>query len=192
MKIITTLIIACITLVIQTNAYANSNDRTTDTLAKISEYLETRWDNVPIQRSTIPESFSLNGTFEYQVEIDMCWLMDSITVKVQNAHIFNTIRSNTNNKPVSVTVGIGKKVEGGWNIFHTDEPYEIKSSDFTPQGFIVNDQDFDLIDFVCDEITSELFPEQDDPSWIVFQITFENRATVYAHGNLRTDTQTIF
>jgi len=167
-------------------------ERTQKKLEQIQQFIEHRWDDIPTQHTSISAGFSLKGDVSYQVETEFCPLMDELVVRIQSAEISYKNTPKPNNKVERITVGIGKPVEKGWNIFYASEPYKLTADDLVAGGFKISDQEFTLSGFYCDDITSQHFPEQKDPAWIVFEISYQDNSSVYAHGQLRANSQELF
>jgi hypothetical protein len=191
---VTHLLLFCVTilLIAPLEIEARSKEENKKAIEEIAEYLQNRWNNIPVLTTTVSKGFSLEGTMEYQVETDFCGLMDAISLRLVDATLSYTRTPDPTNKVVSITAGIGKFVEGGWNIFYAAEPHKLSADELLDNGIALSDQSFDLYGFSCEEIAAEDFPEQDDPAWIVFKITYQNRASVYVHGPLRTESQPIY
>lgn len=159
---------------------------------ELKDYLRTRWHSIPVQTASVSEPFSLEGSIHYQTETEGCWISDTLSIRIVEAHLTYRDGTKPDQNLESITVGLGERIEGGWHILSASEPYRLTSEDFFDGGIRVANQAFNLDGFVCEELVTDDFPAEKDPAWLVFVISYDDRATVYAHGTLRANSQSIF
>ncbi len=107
MKWFTVLLLPLVILA-TSNAFAKSDPK--KMVADIANYIETRWDDVPVLETTSSTGGSLEGKLHYQTDIFNCFFFDELDVHLTVADLSFTTGKPKNKKLQSITAGIGKRI----------------------------------------------------------------------------------